>query len=165
MVIVFEYNPLEFFFGSGIVLFGLVLRYLSQGYAAFWTRGNELQADYMFEKGSYSIIRHPLYSGNFFIGFGFTQVSGFYPVYLLPFYALIFSIYYYLIIKEEESFLEEKFGDRFTKYRRNTPAIFPNFKRWKRGRFLAKFALRMELSTYLTIGFIFLLFLVRVFLF
>jgi len=135
------------------------------GFAGDWMRGSGVRADYVLDEGLYSVMRHPLYLGNFFIGFGFTLFSGFYPFYLLPFYSLIFSMYYYLIIKEEENFLENKFGDTFVRYRKNTPAFLPNFKRWKRGRFLGKFALRMERSTYLTVFFIYLSFLIRVFLF
>jgi len=165
LVVVFDFNSLNFILGGIIVLFGLLIRFLSMGFAGDWMRGSEVRADYVLDEGLYSVMRHPLYLGNFFIGFGFTLFSGFYPFYLLPFYSLIFSMYYYLIIKEEENFLENKFGDTFVRYRKNTPAFLPNFKRWKRGRFLGKFALRMERSTYLTVFFIYLSFLIRVFLF
>lgn len=128
-------------------------------------RGSEVAAYYMLDEGVYSIIRNPLYLGNFFIGFGFTLASDFYSFLLLPFYSLVFFVYYYLIVKEEERYLEEKFGERFIQYRKSTPAILPNFRRWKTGQFLGKNALRMEFSTYLTVGVIFILLLVKVFLF
>jgi len=165
LLAVIEFNRLNFFLGFGVVFSGLLIRYFSQGFAADWMRGSEVEADYMLDEGVYSITRHPLYLGNFFVGFGFSLFSGFYPVYLLPLYSLIFSIYYYLIIKEEENFLENKFGDRFVQYRKSTPAILPNFRRWKTGKFLCDNALRMERSTYLTVFFIYLIFFVKVFLF
>ena len=164
LFMVFEFNPLSFFLGTGIVFFVLGLRFFSMGFAGDWMRGSEVCADYVLDEGLYSVMRHPLYMGNFFIGFGFTLISNFYPVYLLPFYSFMFFVYYYLIVKEEESYLEEKFGDRFIQYRKNTPAFFANFKNWNRGQFLRRNALWMELSTYLTVVFIFVLFLVRVFL-
>lgn len=164
LLIVFEFRPLSFFLGCGIVFFGLTLRFFSQGFAGDWTRGNKIQAEYLFEQGAYSIMRHPLYTGNFFIGLGFTIASNFYLIFLLPSYSLMFFVYYYFIVKEEENFLVRKFGEGYIKYRRKTPAVFPNFGKWKNGKFLGKSALRMEKSTYITVIFIFVLFLIKVFL-
>jgi len=163
LLIVAEFNWLTFFMGFFIVLLGLLIRFFSQGFAADWMRGSEVEADYMLDEGVYSITRHPLYLGNFCVGFGFTLASNFFLIYLLPFYSILFSIYYYLIIKEEESYLEKKFGERFIRYRKSTPAFFPNFRKWKKGQFLGANALRMERSTYLTVSFICLLFFIRVF--
>jgi len=162
---IIEFNRLNFFLGFGVVFSGLLIRYFSQGFAADWMRGSEVEADYMLDEGVYSITRHPLYLGNFCIGFGFTLASNFFLIYLLPFYLFIFSIYYYLIIKEEESYLERKFGERFIRYRKITPAFLPNFRKWKTGKFLCDNALRMERSTYLTVAFIYLLFFIKVFVF
>jgi len=165
LLIVVEFNLLNFFIGSFIILFGLLIRFFSQGSAGDWMRGNEITADYILDKGLYSIIRHPLYAGNFFVGFGFTLLSGFYPFFLLPLYSFVFFAYYYLIVLEEEKYLNEKFGEKFLRYREKTPAIFPNFLKWKKGRFSRGKALRMEISTYFTVAFIFILFLFKVFLF
>jgi protein-S-isoprenylcysteine O-methyltransferase Ste14 len=164
LLIVLEFNCLNFFMGSFIVLLGLLIRFFSQGFAGDWMRSSEVEAYYMLDEGVYSIMRNPLYLGNFFIGFGFTLASNFSLIFLFPFYLSIFFVYYYLIVREEENYLEKKFGERFIRYRGSTPAIFPNFKKWKTGQFLGRNALRMEFSTYLTVGFIFILFLVRVFL-
>ena len=165
LLISIEFNCLNFFLGSFIILLGLLIRFFSQGFAADWMRGSTVAASYMLDEGAYSIMRNPLYLGNFFIGFGFTLASSFFLIFLLPFYSFVFFGYYYLIVKEEERYLEEKFGERFIQYRRSTPAILPNFKRWKTGQFLGKNALRMEVSTYLTVGVILILFVFRVFLF
>jgi protein-S-isoprenylcysteine O-methyltransferase Ste14 len=147
-----------------LVLSGLAVRFFSMGFAGDWMRGGEVRADYVLDEGFYSIMRHPLYLGNFFIGFGFTLTTGFYPIFILPLYSIVFFIYYYLIVKAEESYLLGKFGERFILYREITPAFYPSFRKWKSGQFLSRNALRMELSTYLTVVFIFVLFLVRVFL-
>jgi protein-S-isoprenylcysteine O-methyltransferase Ste14 len=164
LLIFIEFNLFNFLLGGFLVIIGLLIRYFSQGFAGDWMRGDEIEADYLLCEGLYSIMRHPLYLGNFFIGFGFTLISGFFLIYLLPFYSIVFFIYYYLIVKEEENYLEKKFGEEFISYRENTPAFFPKFRKWKRGRFSGRKALQMEISSYLTIGFIFILFLVRVFL-
>jgi protein-S-isoprenylcysteine O-methyltransferase Ste14 len=150
LLIVIEFNLLNFFVGSFIILFGLSIRFFSQGFAGDWMRGNEITADYILDKGLYSIIRHPLYAGNFFVGFGFTLLSGFYPVFLLPIYSFVFFVYYYLIVREEEKYLNKKFGEKFLSYREKTPAVFPAFKRWNEGMFSIQHALKLEISTYLT---------------
>ncbi len=165
LLIVIEFNYLTFFTGLLIVLLGLLIRFFSQGFAGDWMRSSEVEAYYMLDEGAYSIMRNPLYLGNFLVGFGFTLTSSFYPVFLLPSYSLVFFLYYYLIVKEEESYLEKKFGERFIQYRESTPSFYPNFRKWKSGQFLGRNALRMESSTYLTVAFIFILFLVKVFLF
>ena len=86
LLIVVEFNLLNFFIGSFIILFGLSLRFFSQGFAGDWMRGNEITADYILDKGLYSIIRHPLYAGNFFVGFGFALLSGFCTVFIFKSY-------------------------------------------------------------------------------
>jgi protein-S-isoprenylcysteine O-methyltransferase Ste14 len=165
LLIVIKFNRFDFLLGGVIVIVGLTVRYFSQGFAGDWMRGSKIKADYILDEGFYSIMRHPLYLGNFFIGFGFTLASNFFLTFLLPFYSVVFFIYYYLIVKEEENYLEKKFSEEFILYREKTPAFFPKFSKWKSGRFLSKNALRKEISTYLTVGFILLLFLVKVFLF
>jgi protein-S-isoprenylcysteine O-methyltransferase Ste14 len=164
LLVFIKFNRFNFLLGGVFVIIGLAIRYFSQGFSGDWMRGNEVEADYLLDEGLYSIMRHPLYLGNFFIGFGFTLVSNFFLIFLLPSYSIIFFIYYCLIVKEEELYLKNKFGGEFILYRKNTPAFFPKFRRWKNGKFSSINAFRMEISTYLTIGFIFLLFLVRVFL-
>lgn len=164
LLIVVDFYSLKFIPGVIIVLFGLAIRFFSMGFAGNWMRGNEVEASYILDEGLYSIMRHPLYLGNFFIGFGFTLASSFSPVFLLPSYSLGFFLYYYLIARAEESYLEKKFGERFIRYRESTPAFYPNFRGWNKGQFLGKQALRMEISTYLTVGLVFLLFLVKIFL-
>jgi protein-S-isoprenylcysteine O-methyltransferase Ste14 len=163
LLIVVDFNSLNFILGVITVLCGLAIRFFSMGFAGNWMRGNEVRADYVLDEGLYSIMRHPLYLSNFFIGFGFTLTTSFYPVFLLSSYSLVFFLYYYLIVREEENYLLEKFGEKFIRYRENTPAFYPNFRRWKSGQFLGRNALRMESSTYLTVGVIFILFLVKIF--
>jgi len=90
LLIVIEFNYLNFFLGSFIVLLGLLIRFFSQGFAADWMRGSEVAASYMLDEGAYSIMRNPLYLGNFFIGFGFTLASDFYSFLLLSFYSIVF---------------------------------------------------------------------------
>ena len=79
--------------------------------------------------GMYSIVRHPLYLGNFVISLGialFVQVWWF--VFII---ALVFWLYYERIIFAEEEFLRGKFGVLYLEWARETPASLPKFRRWQ----------------------------------
>ncbi len=161
LLFVMDFNWFNFSIGTLITLFGLLIRFFSQGFAGDWMRENDVRADYILDGGLYSILRHPLYLGNFFIGFGFTFISDFYPVSLLSLYSFVFFVYYYLIVLEEEDYLGKKFGEKFIKYRKKTPAILPNFCKWEKDRFFCKRSLDFEKSTYSTVAFILVAFLVK----
>jgi protein-S-isoprenylcysteine O-methyltransferase Ste14 len=79
--------------------------------------------------GWYSLVRHPLYFGNYLIWFGLAIfLSNFWFVIIL---SLLFWIYYERIMFAEEVFLEEKFGGEFTEWASKTPSFFPSFKNYK----------------------------------
>ena len=78
--------------------------------------------------GWYSLVRHPLYFGNYLIWFGLAIfLSNFWFVIIL---SLLFWIYYERIMFAEEVFLEEKFGGEFTDWASKTPSFFPSFKNY-----------------------------------
>ena len=78
--------------------------------------------------GWYSVVRHPLYLGNYIMGLG---VSLFPFVWWLPLiYTLSFALYYERIMAAEEDFLKNKFGDDFENWSTITPGFFPDFYKW-----------------------------------
>ena len=78
--------------------------------------------------GWYSLVRHPLYFGNYLIWLGLAIfLSNFWFVIIL---SLLFWIYYERIMFAEEVFLEEKFGEEFTNWASKTPSFFPSFKNY-----------------------------------
>ena len=79
--------------------------------------------------GWYSLVRHPLYFGNYLIWLGLAIfLSNFWFVIIL---SLLFWIYYERIMFAEEVFLEEKFGGEFTVWASKTPSFFPSIKNYK----------------------------------
>ena len=77
-------------------------------------------------RGVYSYIRHPIYGswivfiipGIIFI---FNSLIGFFiPI-------LMYAVFKIFIVGEER-YLEEKFGQKFTEYKKNVGSIFPKFK-------------------------------------
>lgn len=112
-----------------ISIFGLLIRCIVVGYAPKGTSGrvSKQVAEILNTKGLYSILRHPLYLGNFFIFLGmvlYTKIWWF-----IFFSIIIFWFYYYSIILAEEKFLKDKFGEIFLNYKKTTPAIIPKLKK------------------------------------
>jgi protein-S-isoprenylcysteine O-methyltransferase Ste14 len=117
----------------GISLLGLAIRAITVGHAPARTSGRNARrqvANELNTTGMYSIVRHPLYLGNFFIGLGISFVLF---VWWLPaIYSLLFCVYYERIMFTEEMFLHRKFGAAFDDWAAATPAFWPRFSRWRR---------------------------------
>jgi len=80
--------------------------------------------------GMYSLVRHPLYLGNFLIWLGITCFlhSFFFSLAAI----LLFFLYYERIIFVEEEFLRKKFGRTFIEWADKTPMMFPRFGNWRK---------------------------------
>lgn len=142
-------------FASIMISFlGLSIRCYTIGHAPDGTSGGNtrrLVAHILNTSGAYSIVRHPLYLGNFFIWLG---VSTFIQVWWLSvIFSLIFWIYYERIMFAEEVFLSNKFGKEYDQWARKTPAFFPNFRYWKKPElpFSSRKVLRREYSPFFAI--------------
>ena len=69
--------------------------------------------DVLFTNGPYKFTRHPYYVGAALTGIGiYLQLN--YGLALLMLPVIIFMLY---VIKREDSFLENKFGNRYTEYK------------------------------------------------
>ena len=96
--------------------------------------------------GIYSLLRHPLYLGNFLMWSGivlFTYNFWFYTVFCLAFW-----LYYERIMFAEERFLEQEFGDHYIDWARTVPAFLPSFRNYRKRdfRFSIRSILRREYS-------------------
>lgn len=137
-----------------VSLFGLAIRVFTVGFVPKGTSGrttNKPRASSLNTTGMYSIIRHPLYTGNFFIWLGVSM----FPRSLVLVIALIllFSLYYWLIILAEEKILREKFGNTFVEWAHRTPLLFPRFRNWQKAAlpFSLKTVLKREHTTFFAI--------------
>ncbi len=134
-----------------ISLCGLAIRILTIGYVPGGTSGrttSEPKASVLNTAGIYSIVRHPLYLGNFFVWLGITMLVRSLVFSLAM--VLLFFLYYELIIFAEEDFLREKFGQTFVEWAEKTPVIFPRFKNWQKSAlpFSLKTVLKKEYSAF-----------------
>ena len=131
-VVVFaQLDPLLLAAGIFITICGEILRFLGVGHAGYATRTTTVGANQLVTAGPFARMRNPLYVGNILLGLGFViGAGGLFP--WLPSGFLIFTtIYYYFIIRAEESFLSEKFGSSYQDYLAHVPRFFPRLTPWK----------------------------------
>jgi len=115
-----------------VSLFGELVRILTVGFAPGNTSGRNTAdgqiADEINVSGIYSLVRHPLYIGNYFMWLGpvlFLRSAWFTIV-----FTLIYWLYYERIMFAEEQFLRKKFGDAYDKWSTNVKAVLPGFKNY-----------------------------------
>lgn len=111
---------------------GFAVRCLTVGFIppAISTRNRGVgQAPNLRTDGMYSVVRHPLYLGNFIITLGivmFTEVW-----WLVVIAVLAFALYYERIMLAEEEALRRKFGNAYDQWAGKVPAFIPRFKKWQ----------------------------------
>ncbi len=108
-------------------IIGLLVRVFTVGYTPQKTSGrntNEGQvAETLNTTGIYSIIRNPLYLGNYLMWVSITMLTG--NIWFVLLFTLGFWIYYERIVYAEESFLRNKFGINYLEWTTRTPAFLP----------------------------------------
>ena len=118
-------------FCVSIGLLGVTIRCLVIGYAPKQTSGRNTKnqiAETLNTTGMYSLIRNPLYLGNFFMMAA--PILFLHVWWLCMIYILAFILYYERIIVTEEAFLSQKFGNDYARWASQTPVFFPTHFRW-----------------------------------
>jgi len=145
----------------GVSLLGEAIRIYTVGYAPKNTSGRNTTAgqiaDELNTTGIYSLVRHPLYIGNFFMWLGpvlFVRSSVF-----IVFFVLIYWLYYERIMFAEEQFLRNKFGEAYDKYSEKIRSVIPRFSGYVRTAlpFSVKSVLKREYNSFVNIFIIFVL--------
>lgn len=111
---------------------GLVIRAITIGHTPKHTSGRNItgqKANYLNTSGIYSVVRHPLYLGNFFMWLGLILFIG--HAWFAVAAILVFWLYYERIMFAEEAFLREKFGDEYVRWASATPSFLPRMKGWR----------------------------------
>ncbi len=141
------------------VILGEFLRIYSVAYTGKETRSNKTKAETLISDGPYSMVRNPIYLGNFFIGLGFIFLFNVWMPYIILLYIFFFSVEYGIIISVEEKFLFEKFGEKYKKYKESVPIILPIRKRYREEKVIPDFkaSLKSERDTFITILIVYLL--------
>ncbi|EAZ96000.1 hypothetical protein FBBAL38_01235 [Flavobacteria bacterium BAL38] len=125
-------TPYEIYFETLcllISLFGLFIRICVIGFTPKNTSGRTVKnqvADSLNTTGMYSLVRHPLYVGNFFMWLGPAIMSG--NFWFVVAFVLCYWVYYERIMFAEEHFLRNKFGKIYIDWSEKVPAFVPDFK-------------------------------------
>jgi protein-S-isoprenylcysteine O-methyltransferase Ste14 len=115
-----------------IAISGLAIRWIVVATAAPGTSGRNVKAqraDSLNTTGIYSVVRHPLYLGNF------VAIMGIAMSLMVWWFALVAALAYWLYIERimaaEEKFLAAEFGADFDAWASATPAFLPRFSLWR----------------------------------
>lgn len=124
---------------------GLLVRVLTIGFVPRKTSGRNRKtqvAETLNTTGIYSVVRNPLYLGNYLMILG--QVLFVHSIWLPLVYTLAFWLYYERIILAEEDFLRQKFKKPYLDWAAKTPAFIPRLAQYQKNEL--SFSLRNVLK-------------------
>lgn len=145
----------------GLSLFGEAIRIYTVGFVPANTSGRNTAAgqiaDELNTKGIYSLVRHPLYIGNFFMWLG--PVLFVRSVVFTIIFILVYWLYYERIMFAEEQYLRRKFGDQYDIWSEKVRAVLPRFREFEKPslHFSFKNVLKREHNSFVNIFVIYLL--------
>ena len=129
-----------------LVVLGQAWRCWAVGYIGLY-RGENVKAEHLAVHGPYSLMRNPLYFGNFVIGLGWSIMAGLKGAVI--FIVCFCVLYVWAIIPHEEKFLLSKFGTDYENYCKRVKRFWPSRLNTQdlRGRFDSEVVMRSEIHT------------------
>lgn len=116
----------------GIAMLGQFIRVITIGHTPKGTSGRNTKegqvAEVLNTKGIYSVVRHPLYLGNYFMWLGIIVYVG--NWWFTVVCSLLYWLYYERIMFTEEYFLRNKFGQTYLQWSEKVPAFWPRLTQW-----------------------------------
>lgn len=123
--------PYYWYYCLAVGLLGLAIRIYTVGHTPENTSGRNTAdgqiADQLNETGIYSLVRHPLYLGNFLMWLAIVLLTA--DIWFIVSFTLAYWLYYERIMYAEEQFLRGKFGEKYTKWASDKPAFIPLIKK------------------------------------
>lgn len=118
-------NPttMSFLVGAIIAVAGILFRLYASG---FIVKNKQLATN-----GPYSIVRHPLYTGNMLLVIGYTLASGQWWALLLS--AAFWWFYYPPAVSYEDQKLQNIFGAEWEAWSKTVPAVLPRSLKIREG--------------------------------
>ena len=114
-----------------VALAGQAVRAMTIAYVPKGTSGRNTtaqKASWLNCTGLYSIVRNPLYIGNYLILAGITLLWQSWELVVIN--SLLFAAVYLPIILTEEAFLLRQFGREYSDYAARVPCVLPNPRLW-----------------------------------
>jgi protein-S-isoprenylcysteine O-methyltransferase Ste14 len=139
----------------GLSLAGLGIRCLTVGFVPGGTSGRSTvrqRADRLNTSGMHSLVRNPLYVGNFVILLGVALATKVSWVAIVA--GLAYAFWIERIVAAEEAFLAAEFGGAYSQWVERTPAFLPRLGNWRPPDlpFSWRMVLRREYAGLLTIA-------------
>jgi protein-S-isoprenylcysteine O-methyltransferase Ste14 len=132
MVIFEQATLLSLIIGFLLVALGEFGRVWGVGYAGSATRTTgKVGARVLVTSGPFAYVRNPLYVSNMLVYLGVGIMSMALFPYLQIAALIFFYVQYQIIIKEEEGFLTETFGEEYQQYINNVPRLIPRITPYK----------------------------------
>lgn len=130
-----------------VSLLGFIIRAYTIATTPRGTSGRNTKkqvAEQLNTKGIYSMVRHPLYLGNYLMWAGLLLFTM--NPFLILIVSLFFWLYYERIMFAEEAYLESRFGQQFIDWADRVPPFLPAFGKFEKGNipFSFKAVLRRE---------------------
>ncbi len=111
-------------------ILGLLIRVFTVGYTPANTSGRNTAdgqlADELNETGFYSLVRHPLYLGNYFMWLAVAMLTA--NLWFIFAFTFLYWLYYERIMYAEEAFLRKKFKEYYLTWAAGRPAFVPALK-------------------------------------
>lgn len=139
-------------------LLGLFVRCYTIGTTPRGTSGRNTEkqvAKVLNTKGIYSVVRHPLYLGNYLMWAGILLATLHLPIFVVV--SLVYWIYYERIMFTEEAYLESQFGEHFRQWSLRVPPFIPALGQFERSEipFSFRTVLRREYAGVLAMTLLF----------
>jgi protein-S-isoprenylcysteine O-methyltransferase Ste14 len=128
-----EYKPLTEIIFIAVGMLGLLIRALTVGRTPEKTSGRNIKkqvASQINTSGLYSMVRHPLYVGNFLMWLG--PVLFLRSLWFTLGFCLFYWLYYERIMFAEEQFLRKKFGEQYDLWSEKVRSFLPSFRYYKK---------------------------------
>lgn len=128
-----EYDPIIESVFIVVGMAGQLIRALTVGRTPKGTSGRNIKgqvAQQINTTGLYSMVRHPLYVGNFLMWLG--PVLFLRSIWFTLFFCLLYCLYYERIMFAEEQFLRKKFGDKYDLWSEKVRAFLPSLRNYKK---------------------------------
>ncbi len=119
-------------FSMLLILSGTAFRFYITGYRLPHSSGRNRKnqvAESLNQLGAYAMCQHPLYFANFLLWIGIALLSNHM---LIVLGSIPLSLYiHFRLIRTEQSYLSQKFGDSYTFWSNKTPVFWPSLKAYK----------------------------------
>lgn len=111
-------NPRWYIYGIPLILLGQALRAWAAGYISKDRR--------LAQGGPYSLCRHPLYLGTFLSSVGMSVLVG--NLYVAVITVAVFLIIYLPMMRGEEDYLQQVYGEEYREYMTQVPGFIPHLR-------------------------------------